>query len=119
MNVLKTTYKLVSTFDWIFHILAGHKDKYIVSDKFELGQIQPWTLELAAHDQLKEFFTYSRTFQNILNTCWLSGERSLPFGLLVLDFFIFELQKLPAGNGLCIKSKYILECLPYYLDLYS
>ena len=27
--------------------------------------------------------TYLRTIQNILMTCWLSGERSLPFGLLV------------------------------------
>ena len=29
------------------------------------------------------FFTYLRSIQNILITCWLSGERSLPFGLLV------------------------------------
>ena len=28
-------------------------------------------------------FTYLRTYSNILMTCWLSGERSLPFGLLV------------------------------------
>ena len=27
-------------------------------------------------------FTYLRTIQNILMTRWLSGERSLPFGLL-------------------------------------
>ena len=43
------------------------------------GQIQPWTVELAALDRLKKSF-YLRT---ILMTCWLSGERYLPFGLLV------------------------------------
>ena len=29
-------------------------------------------------------FTYFRTIQHILVTCWLSGERSSPFGLLVI-----------------------------------
>ena len=56
----------------------------------KFGQIQSWTAELAALDQLKKSFTYLRTFQNILTTCWLSGERSLFFGLLVkylLDYF--------------------------------
>ena len=52
-----------------------------MSSKF--GQIQPWTAELAAFDRLKKLFTYFRTMQNILMTCWLSGKRSLPFGLLV------------------------------------
>ena len=28
--------------------------------------------------------TYKRTIQHILMTCWLSGERLLPFGLLVI-----------------------------------
>ena len=32
-------------------------------------------------------FTYLRTYSNILMTCWLSGERSLPFGLLVLNCY--------------------------------
>ena len=50
--------------------------KSLMSSNF--GQIQPWTVELAARDRLKIF--YLRT---ILMTCWLSGERSLPFGLLV------------------------------------
>ena len=45
----------------------------------KLGQIQPWTVELAALDQLKTYFTYLRTIKKYL----LSGERSLPFGLLV------------------------------------
>ena len=41
-NKKQTTYKLVSTlvpsfFDWIFFILAGNKDNYIVSNKFEIG----------------------------------------------------------------------------------
>ena len=50
------------------------------------GQIQPWTAELAALDLLKKSFTYLRTIQNILMTCWLSGDRSLPIRLLVLFF---------------------------------
>ena len=61
----------------------------------KFSQIQPWTAELAALDQLKKSFTYLRTIQNILMTCWLSGERSLPFGLLVWitsDFSIDLLQ---------------------------
>ena len=41
--------------------------------------------ELAALDQLKHSFNYLRTIQNYLMTCWLSGERSLPFGLLVIS----------------------------------
>ena len=45
------------------------------------GQIQAWNAELAALEIEKIF--YFKTIQNILMTCWLSGERSLPFGLLV------------------------------------
>ena len=52
-----------------------------MSSKF--GQIQLWTAELAALDGLKKSFTYLRTIQNILMTCWLSGEQSFPLGLLV------------------------------------
>ena len=44
---------------------------------------QPWTAELAALDRVTKYFTYLRTIQNILMTCWLTGERLLPFGLLV------------------------------------
>ena len=57
-----------------------------MSLKFD--QIQPWSAELAALDQFKKSFTYSRTIQNILMTCWLSGELSLPFGLFLLDFLL-------------------------------
>ena len=54
--------------------------KSLMSSKF--GQIQPWTAELAALERVTKSFTYLlRTIQNILMTCWLSGERSLPFGL--------------------------------------
>ena len=49
----------------------------------KFSQIQPWTAELDALDQLKKSFTYLKAIQNILMTCWLSGEQSLPFGLLV------------------------------------
>ena len=55
--------------------------KSLMSWKFD--QIPSWTAELAALDRVTKSFTYLRTIQNILMTCWLSGERSLPFGLLV------------------------------------
>ena len=48
-------------------------------------------MELAALDQFKKYFTYLRTIQNILMTCWLSCEQSLPFGLLLL-LLIFYLR---------------------------
>ena len=44
-------------------------------------QILPLTAELAALDQVKKSFT------NILMTCWLSGERSLPFELFVFSLY--------------------------------
>ena len=49
----------------------------------KISQFPPWTAEIAALDQLKKSFTYLRTIQNILMTCWFSGDRPLPFGLLV------------------------------------
>ena len=52
-----------------------------MSSKF--NQFQAWNVELAALDQLKKIF-YFKTIQNILMTCWLSGEQLLPFGLLVI-----------------------------------
>ena len=63
------------------HYLTG--DNYIVSNEFEFGRIQPWTAELAALDQFKKSLNlllenYSKYFDDLL-----SGERSLPFGLLV------------------------------------
>ena len=46
----------------------------------KFGQIKPWTAELAALDQFKNHLleNYSKYFDDLL-----SGERSLPFGLLV------------------------------------
>ena len=49
----------------------------------KFGWIQPWTAELAALDQFKKSLNlllenYSKYFDDLL-----SGERSLPFGLLV------------------------------------
>ena len=52
-----------------------------MSSKFE--QIRSWTAELAALEPLEKYFTYLRTMQDFSMTCRLSGERSLPFGLLV------------------------------------
>ena len=51
--------------------------------RLKFGQIQPWTAELAALDQFKKSLNlllenYSKYFDDLL-----SGERSLPFGLLV------------------------------------
>ena len=54
-----------------------------MSSKFD--QIRPCSAALAALELLKKkSFTYLRTSQNIFMTCWLSGERSLPFGLRVV-----------------------------------
>ena len=49
----------------------------------KFGRIQPWTAELAALDKLKKSYIreYSKYFDDLL-----SGERLLPFGLLVLYF---------------------------------
>ena len=52
-----------------------------MSSKFD--QIRSWTAELAALEPLENSFTYLRTIQDVSMTCWLSGERSLPFWLLV------------------------------------
>ena len=70
----------------------------------KLGQIQPWTAELAALDQLKKSFTYLRAIQNNLMTCCLSGEQSLPFGLLV------RLTANPPPPVVCLGTC-ILTCL--------
>ena len=58
--------------------------------RLKFGQIQPWTAELAALDQLKKSLNlllenYSKYFDDLL-----CGERSLPFGLLV-DWIFFIL----------------------------
>ena len=67
-----------SVFDWIFFILARNKDNYKVSDELEIRPNLTMDCGVAL-DQLKKSFTYLRTIQNILMTCWLSGEHSLPF----------------------------------------
>ena len=41
-------------------------------------------MELAALDRLKKSFN----LRTILMTCWLSGERSLPFGELIIIIII-------------------------------
>ena len=47
----------------------------------KFGLIQPWTTEIAALDQFKKILleNYSKYFDDLP-----SGERSLPFGLLVV-----------------------------------
>ena len=72
-------------FDRIFLIFADNNDNHKVLDEFELwldlimdcGVSCSWTSDNIS-------FTYLRTFQNIFIACWLSGERSFPFGLLVV-----------------------------------
>ena len=79
-----------------------------MSSKFD--QIRSWTAELAALEPLEKSFTYLRTIQDVSMTCWLSGERLLPFGLLVwlsraknyniLEFAIFHLIRYEYQNAL-------------------
>ena len=52
-----------------------------MSLKFDL--IQSWTVELAALEPLERIH-YMRTIHDICMTRWLSGERLMPFGLLVI-----------------------------------
>ena len=54
---------------------------------WKFGQIQPWTAELAALDQFKNLLVeiYSKYFDDLL-----SGERSLPFGLLVYKYEVMQ-----------------------------
>ena len=66
-------------------VFAGNTktNKSRMSSKFD--QIRQWSAELASLERLKKSFTYLRINQNILMTCWLSVELSLPFGLLVFN----------------------------------
>ena len=52
-----------------------------MSSKF--SHIQLLTAELAALDQLKKSSLRTTGIQNILTTCWLSGERRCPLGFLL------------------------------------
>ena len=83
---LKNLYNVVNTGCSSFLHVTRTTIKSRMSKKFD--QIQAWTAELAAIDRLKKYFTYLRTIQNILMTRWLSGERSLLFGLIVSKFEI-------------------------------
>ena len=62
----------------------------------KFSRIQPWSAELAALDQFKKSFIqeYSKYFDDLL-----SGERSLPFGLLV--FFLTGYIHVPRSR-LCV-----------------
>ena len=78
----------------------------------KFSQIQPWTAEFAALDQLKKSFTYLRTIQKILMTSWLSGERSLPFGLLVMKIdltrVVLSYEFIKQALGECNRYSYEL-----------
>ena len=45
-------------------------------------------VSMATDSCLKKSCTFLRSIQNIFWTCWLSGERLLPFGLLVYSLLI-------------------------------
>ena len=79
MDNVKTVYPLKLRFAGGITIWSQIRSK--------LDQIQPWNAELASLDQFTKSFTYLRTIQNILMTSWLSGERSLSFGLLFIHLF--------------------------------
>ena len=51
-------------------------------------QIEPLTAEVDALDQLKFFFPYLSTIQNILMTCWLSvASDRCPLGYLFFYYY--------------------------------
>ena len=81
----KTMYNVVNTLAPLFLIVSTSflqvtrtTIKSLMSLNF--GQIQPWTVELATLDRLKNILL-EHYFDDLL----ASGERSLPFGLLVLS----------------------------------
>ena len=55
----------------------------------------------------KIYFTYLRTYSNILMTCWLSGERSLPFGLLVSESGLSRMGTVIAQSVARLASSYV------------
>ena len=72
----------------------------------KFGQIQPWTGELAALDQFKKI--YLRIFKIFDDL--LSGERSLPFGLLVLVIGKAQFRRALLS---CDSSCYSIEIMLY------
>ena len=80
-NVLNTLVPSILIGCSLFLQITRTTIKSRMSSKFD--QIATWNAELTALECLKKSFTYLRTIQNIFMICWLSGERSLPFGLLV------------------------------------
>ena len=83
----------------------------------KFGQIRPWTAQLAALDQLNKCFTYLRAIQNILMTCWLSGERSLPYGLLVV--VMPPTLKKWRTYWFRLVRMYVCVCVCLYVCMYS
>ena len=69
----------------------SQNEAHIVSDEFEIRPVPSMECGVSCLDQLKIF--YFKAIQNILMTCWLSGERSLPFGLLVSLCGVMPLHK--------------------------
>ena len=108
---------------WQFEFLQVTRTtiKSRMSSKFD--QIRPWSVELAALERLKKSFTYTylRTIQNIFMTCWLAGERSLPFGLLVKwmaswESWLFAYAKTKDADHLCSNCA-AYQCLCFsYMD---
>ena len=65
----------------------------------------------------KKSLTYLRTISNILMTCWLSGERSLPTGLLVKLANIRQLYILNNGIIVHILCNQLLELSAYPFNI--
>ena len=91
--------------------LADKEEMYnIILDVFEFWL--DWTTEnrvtCPCLDYPKNTFTWWRTIKNIFMTYWLSGERSLPFGLLVFCccFFqiVFNIHKLIGSISSKVKN---------------
>ena len=92
----------VSTFSRFLLIRSDNVEIHNILDEFESRP--DWTTELPALEHLQRIlkigewclhlFSVVFLLENYLkhfdgSTCWLSGEQSLPFGLLVLDMFYY------------------------------
>ena len=75
VNTLEPSFLIVSP---SFLQVTGKTIKFLMSSNF--GLIQPWTVDLAALDRMKNLLL-ENYFNDLL--ALRSGERSLSFGLLV------------------------------------
>ena len=94
-----------------------------VCSKF--GQIQPWTVELAAFPQLKKSFTYLRKFLMVFMTwcylfvCWgwAAGSFILHFLLIIRCFGAFKLVILFFAEYTVYKTLKFLILIEFYIQM--